>query len=430
MKLRREILELAVPAIVTNITPPLLGLADMAITGHIGDAVYIGAVAVGGTLFNTMYWLFNFLRMGTGGLAAQAFGSGKGHDIVLFRSLALALGFGILLIVLGGFSGQYALGFMDADDATARLASRYFDILIWGAPAVLATYVAMGWLVGMQDTRSTMIIAIATNVVNIAVSATLVFGAGWKIEGVASGTLVAQWSGAAIAAVVIVRKFSPRLQPVVELMRVSELKRFFRINSDIFLRTACLVAVTLWFTHSGARAGADILAANALLLQLFMLFSFFMDGFAYAAEAISGKYEGAGLRDMVVALERTLMRIGLCFAIGFAILYYFAGEIIMRILTDDVDVVDIGRRYLLWAVAMPLCGFMAFVYDGVLVGLTRTRVMLVAMACAMVSFFALYFCVRSSLGNDGLWLAFDVYLFVRGAVECMAMRKYAGRKNQ
>lgn len=430
MKLRREILELAVPAIVTNITTPLLGLADMAITGHIGDAVYIGAVAVGGTLFNTMYWLFNFLRMGTGGLAAQAFGSGKGRDIVLFRSLALALGFGILLIVLGGFTGQYALGFMDADDATARLASRYFDILIWGAPAVLATYVAMGWLVGMQDTRSTMIIAIATNVVNIAVSATLVFGAGLKIEGVASGTLVAQWSGAAIAAVVIVRKFSPRLQPVVELMRVSELKRFFRINSDIFLRTACLVAVTLWFTHSGARAGADILAANALLLQLFMLFSFFMDGFAYAAEAISGKYEGAGLRDMVVALERTLMRIGLCFAIGFAILYFFAGETIMRILTDDVDVVVIGRRYLLWAVAMPLCGFMAFVYDGVLVGLTRTRVMLVAMACAMVSFFALYFCVRSSLGNDGLWLAFDVYLFVRGAVECMAMRKYAAYKKQ
>ncbi|MDE6464268.1 MAG: MATE family efflux transporter, partial [Muribaculaceae bacterium] len=425
-----DILHLPVRPFLPNNTPPVRGPPYRATPAAGADAVYIGAVAVGGTLFNTMYWLFNFLRMGTGGLAAQAFGSGKGRDIVLLRSLALALGFGILLIVLGGFTGQYALGFMDADDATARLASRYFDILIWGAPAVLATYVAMGWLVGMQDTRSTMIIAIATNVINIAVSATLVFGAGWKIEGVASGTLVAQWSGAAIAAVVIVRKFSPQLQPVVELIRVSELKRFFRINSDMFLRTACLVAVTLWFTHSGARAGADILAANALLLQLFMLFSFFMDGFAYAAEAISGKYEGAGLRDMVVALERTLMRIGLCFAIGFAILYFFAGETIMRILTDDVDVVVIGRRYLLWAVAMPLCGFMAFVYDGVLVGLTRTRVMLVAMACAMVSFFALYFCVRSSLGNDGLWLAFDVYLFVRGAVECMAMRKYADRKNQ
>lgn len=428
MKLRSEILALAIPAIVTNITTPLLALVDMAITGHIGEAVYIGAIAVGGTLFNTLYWLFNFLRMGTGGLAAQAYGAGRGADTVLARSLVLALFLGCLLVVLGKPVGQLALRFMDADDATAALAARYFGICIWGAPAVLAVYVANGWLVGMQNTRATMWIAIATNVINIIVSATLVYGAGWKIEGVATGTLSAQWCGALIAAAVIWFRYRPKLPPLRQVMQPSGFLRFFRINADIFLRTACLVAVTLWFTHAGALQNVDTLAANALLLQLFMLFSFFMDGFAYAAEALAGKHEGRADRAAVVAVARTLMRTGMAFAVGFALLYLVLGNQILGLLTPNPAVLTLAAAYLPWAVAMPLCGYAAFVCDGLLVGLTHTRTMLLAMAFAMASFFALYFATRGSLGNHGLWLAFDVYLLVRGVVECFAMRRYERRK--
>lgn len=428
MKLRSEILALAIPAIVTNITTPLLALVDMAITGHIGEAVYIGAIAVGGTLFNTLYWLFNFLRMGTGGLAAQAYGAGRGADTVLARSLVLALFLGCLLVVLGKPVGQLALRFMDADDATAALAGRYFGICIWGAPAVLAVYVANGWLVGMQNTRATMWIAIATNVINIIVSATLVYGAGWKIEGVATGTLSAQWCGALIAAAVIWFRYRPKLPPLRQVMQPSGFLRFFRINADIFLRTACLVAVTLWFTHAGALQNVDTLAANALLLQLFMLFSFFMDGFAYAAEALAGKHAGRADRASVVAVARALMRTGMAFAVGFALLYLVLGNQILGLLTPNPAVLTLAADYLPWAVAMPMCGYAAFVYDGLLVGLTHTRTMLLAMACAMASFFALYFATRSSLGNHGLWLAFDVYLLVRGVVECVAMRRYERRK--
>lgn len=428
MKLRSEILALAIPAIVTNITTPLLALVDMAITGHIGEAVYIGAIAVGGTLFNTLYWLFNFLRMGTGGLAAQAYGAGRGADTVLARSLVLAIALGCLLVALGKPVGQLALRFMDADDATASLAGRYFGICIWGAPAVLAVYVANGWLVGMQNTRATMWIAIATNVINIIVSASLVYGAGWKIEGVATGTLSAQWCGALIAAVVIWFRYRPKLPPLRQVMQPSGFLRFFRINADIFLRTACLVAVTLWFTHAGALQNVDTLAANALLLQLFMLFSFFMDGFAYAAEALAGKHEGRADRAAVVAVARALMRTGMAFAVGFALLYLVLGNQILGLLTPNPAVLTLAADYLPWAVAMPLCGYAAFVCDGLLVGLTHTRTMLLAMACAMASFFGLYFATRSSLGNHGLWLAFDVYLLVRGVVECLAMRRYERRK--
>lgn len=184
MTLRKEILALALPAIATNITTPLLGIADMAITGHIGDAVYMAAIAVGGTVFNVLYWLFNFLRMGTCGLSAQACGRGEDGGDILARSLATAAAIGIALIAAGGLLGPTVIDFMDADRATPY-ALEYFRICIWGAPAVMATYSAMGWLVGMQDTRATMYVAIATNLVNIAVSATLVYGLDRTIDGVA-----------------------------------------------------------------------------------------------------------------------------------------------------------------------------------------------------------------------------------------------------
>ena len=427
MKHFAEIRSIALPAIVSNITTPILSLVDVAITGHIGDAVYIGAIALGGTVFNILYWLFNFLRMGTSGLTAQAYGAAdrRRTNLILWRSLAVGLALGIAIIALGAPCGHFVLEFMDADDSTQALASHYFSICIYGAPAVMATYAFTGWFIGMQNSRAPMWVAIATNVVNIAVSASLVFGFGLKIEGVATGTTVAQWFGAIMAMLIILRKYSPERMPWRDILMRSGLVSFFKINSDIFLRTACLVAVTLWFTHAGAVKGVDILAANALLLQLFMLFSFFMDGFAFAGEALAGKYYGRGDSSALKTLIKSLMKTGVICALCFAVLYIVAGEQFLGLLAEDRDVLMVARRYMPWAVAVPLCGFAAFIWDGILIGLTRTRAMLIAMAAAMIIFFGMYFMLYGTMANDALWLSFCAYLATRGTAETILYRRFS-----
>ncbi len=419
MPMRKEINAIAFPAIISNITTPLLGLVDVAITGHIGSALYLGAIAIGGTMFNMVYWLFNFLRMGSSGLTAQAYGAGnrRGVDLVLTRAMLIALLAGAILIAVSGILGGLVLRFMDADDATQQLARSYFNICIWGAPAVLGTYALSGWFLGLQDSRAPMWVAIATNIVNIAVSLVLVFGLHMKLIGVATGTLTAQWIGFLLALVIALHKHRPALPPLGNILAKDELIKFFRINSDIFLRTLCLVAVTLWFTHAGALQGTNILAANALLLQLFMLFSYFMDGFAFAGEALAGKYYGSGNFSALRHLEGMLLKIGLGFAAVFALAYGLGGEWFLSVLAEDKAVVATAASFLLWAVAMPVCGFGAFIYDGIFIGLTRTRGLLASMAVAMAVFFAIYFLLRATMANNALWLAFNAYLLSRGLVE-------------
>lgn len=424
MKHRREIFAIAVPAIVSNITTPILGLVDVAVTGHIGAAVYIGAIAVGGSMFNMLYWLCNFLRMGTSGLTAQAYGAADSANQarILYRALLVGLVLGLLIFALQRPLADVILRFMDADDVTQALASQYFSICVWAAPAVTATLGISGWLLGMQNSRATMVIAISTNVVNVALSVGLVFGAGWKIEGVATGTMVAQWFGALLGLGIIIWKYRPAFPGLGIIFESKSLKGFFRINTDIMLRTACLVAVTMWFTHAGAIQSTEILAANALLLQLFMLFSYFMDGFAFSGEALAGKYHGAGNSGALDSLIADILRVGLWCALVFAALYALLGETFLRVLAEDKSVVATAATYLPWAAAIPLCGFMAFAWDGILIGLTRTRIMLAAMGAAMLAFFALYLLLFRHWSNHALWLAFDIYLIVRGAAEWILYR--------
>lgn len=427
-ELRHKILAIALPAIASNITTPLLGLVDSAITGHIGSPMYLGAIAVGGTMFSMLYWVLNFLRMGSGGLTAQAYGraDAEAQAEVLWRGLLLAAGLGALLILLSPAVGGALPRLLDADADTGPLAKRYFDILIWGAPAVLGNYVLSGWFLGMQNARTPMWMAVFTNCVNILVSLMLVFGLGWRIEGVATGSLVAQWAGFGLG-VAELRRYGPLRLSWHRIVAGDGLKRYFAINTDIFLRTLCLVAVTLWFTRSGAGNGVVTLAANALLLQLFYLFSYFMDGFAYAAEALGGRFHGAGDSFSLRRLISSLLRIGAVLALSVSVLYIFAGHLILNILTDDGAVVAAASAYLPWAALVPIVGVWAFIWDGIFIGLTRTRGMLAAMFVAMVGFFATYVATRS-LGNHGLWLAFCVYLLLRGVVEwaIFALRHNAG----
>lgn len=415
----KEITAIAGPAIISNITTPLLAMIDVAIVGHIGSAVYIAAIAIGASMFNMLYWLFGFLRMGSSGLTAIAYGAGdtRSSSTLFYRALSIGIIAGSVLIAVSAPLADVLLRFMDSDAETLPAARSYFLIAITGAPATLGTYALSGWFLGMQDSRTPMWMALLTNIVNILASLTLVFGLGMKIEGVAIGSAVAQWGGFVFGLVRAISHYRPECPTLRQVLAPGELRRFFSINTDIFLRTLCLVAVTMWFTRAGSMQGTDILAANALLLQLFMFFSYFMDGFAYAGEALAGKYEGRRDPQSLKAVITTLFKIGATLAIVFAVVYRIFGHDIVGVLTDESAVVAICGDYIWWAAAVPLAGTAAFVWDGILIGLTRTRIMLTSMASATGVFFIIYFSCRASLGNHGLWLAFLVYLAVRGVVE-------------
>lgn len=424
--MNRKILQLAIPSIVSNITVPLLGLVDVAIVGHLGSASYIGAIAVGGMLFNMIYWIFGFLRMGTSGMTAQVYGKRDLTEVV--RTLLRAVGVG-LLISLGLWILQSpilrgAFVLIDATEEVKRWASLYFNICIWGAPAILGLYGFAGWFIGMQNSRFPMFIAITQNIVNIAASLCFVFVLGMKVEGVALGTLIAQYAGLFMAFALWL-KYYGRLKAYIDwngLWGGEEMRRFFSVNSDIFFRTLCLVAVTTFFTSTGARQGDVILAVNTLLMQLFTLFSYIMDGFAYAGEALAGRFIGAkndvGLRRCI----RLLFLWGIGLSLSFTILYAFLGRDFLGLLTNDTSVIKASGDYFYWVLAIPLCGFSAFLWDGIFIGATATRQMLYSMLVASATFFIIYYLFYRSMGNHALWMAFLGYLSLRGGMQWILWR--------
>lgn len=423
-----NILALAWPAVATNVTTPLLSLVDVAVVGHIGNSVYIGAIAVGAVMFNMLYWLMGFLRMGTSGMTAQAFGASDTPECmrVLVRAMLIAVVTGLLMIALSTSLGRIIINFIDADGPARMPAQQYFQVAILGAPGVLITYALSGWFLGMQTSRPILWMALTANSLNIILNITFVYGCGWDVRGVGAATAISQWVSAGVGALLLRR----RLRTIAVagwrqgIMQWRALRRFFSVNTDIFLRTLCLVAVTVWFTHAGAAMGVDVLAANAIIMQLFMLFSYFMDGFAFAGEALAGKFCGAGDGLQLRRLVRALMRLGLGLSAVVTVIYFFGGEWIMSLLTDDSHVLDVAHDYHLWAVAVPFAGFMSFLWDGIYVGLTRTRAMFVSMAVAMCVFYAVWFSLSSALGNHALWLAFILYLLSRGLLQAVLFHKH------
>ena len=423
----REILQIALPSIVSNITVPLLGLIDVTIVGHLGAASYIGAIAVGGMLFNIIYWIFGFLRMGTGGMTSQAYGRKDDAETMrlLTRSTGVGMFIALSLILLQYPIERIAFTFIDTTPEIERLASLYFRICIWGAPAVLGLYSFTGWFIGMQNSRYPMFIAITQNVVNILASLVLVYGFDMKIEGVAIGTLVAQYAGFFIALGLWQHRYQA-IRPYAQLACLKDkeaMRRFFQVNRDIFFRTLCLVAVTVFFTSAGAAQGEVVLAVNTLLMQLFTLFSYIMDGFAYAGEALAGKHIGAGNHIALSQMVRQLFVWGITLSLAFTLLYGIGGEGFLGLLTNEESVIQASSTYFYWVLAIPLAGFAAFLYDGIFIGATATNLMLRAMIVASVTFFGIYFGCREAMGNHALWLAFITYLALRGV-----MQGYLGRK--
>ncbi len=463
MNLHRDILRLAIPSIVSNITVPLLGLVDVTIMGHIGDARFIGAIAVGSMIFNVMYWLFGFLRMGTSGLTAQAYGRENQAEtaLILRQSMKVALGIGMLIILLQWPLRVLALWLMQPSEEVAQIVTPYYNICVWGAPAVLGLYAMTGWYVGMQNTRIPMMVAIIQNVVNILASLFFVFALHMQAEGVALGTLVAQWAGFALSLKLRVDSVECRVEsgecrvesgefatarqdPLNEKTGAvanstlctlhSQLctlhstlstlhSTLSTVNRDIFLRTLCLVAVNLYFTSAGAQQGTLVLAVNTLLMQLFTIFSYFMDGFAYAGEALAGRYYGAGNQKMLQSVVRCLFGWGTAMVVLFTLLYGVGGETFLTLLTSDDEVIAAAGGYFVWALLIPVCGMAAFVWDGVFIGITATRGMLEACFVAALAFFTIWFLGRNALGNHALWLALNVYLLLRGVVQTIVYQK-------
>ena len=423
----RQILQIALPSIVSNITVPLLGLIDVAIVGHLGSPAYIGAIAVGGMLFNIIYWIFGFLRMGTSGMTSQAYGKRDLPEIVrlLIRSVGIGLAVALCLILLQVPIRQAAFQIIRPTEEVGEMATLYFHICIWGAPAMLGLYGLSGWYIGMQNSRIPMYIAITQNIVNIMASLSLVCFFGMKVEGVALGTLIAQYAGFLMGLVLWMNRYGKLKKYIVwkGVLQKEAMIRFFQVNRDIFLRTLCLVAVTLFFTSAGASQGEIILAVNTLLMQLFTLFSYVMDGFAYAGEALSGRYIGARNRKAFTDTVRHLFIWGAGLTVLFTLVYASGGNAFLALLTDDRNVITAADTYFYWALAIPAAGIAAFIWDGIFIGATATRGMLLSMAASAVSFFAVYYGFHTVLDNHALWLAFLVYLSMRGAMQTLLSRK-------
>jgi len=418
--MNRRILRLAIPSIISNITVPLLGLIDVTIVGHLGATAYIGAIAVGGLLFSILYWNFGFLRMGTSGLTSQAYGrkDAAGEVKVLVQAIGVGLISAVAILLLQYPVERLAFYLLDTSPEVEEYAVTYFRVCVWGAPAVLTMYGFKGWFIGMQNSRFPMYIAIAVNIINILCSLGFVFGLGMKVEGVALGTVVAEWAGLLMAVFLWLRYYGDlRLEVDVRIsLHFSAMRKFFAVNRDIFLRTLCLIAVTTFFTSTGARQGDVILAVNTLLMQLFTLFSYIMDGFAYAAEALTGRYIGACNLKRLKQAVRYLFGWGIGLALLFTLLYGAGGKHFLGLLTDDPQVIGVAGAYFYWVLAVPLAGFGAFLWDGILIGATATRQMLQAMFVAAGAFFAIYYGGSAASDNHILWLAFRVYLFLRGAM--------------
>ena len=402
MKLNREILRLAVPSILANITVPLVGMVDIAVVGHLSDgpaAALIGGISIGTMLFDLLYWNFAFLRAGTAGLTAQAFGRARHSDAseteldgILQRALRIALLSGLGLIALQWGVVWLAFLVVDCSPEVQELATRYFHIRIWAAPATLSLFAFKGWFIGLQDSLRPMTADLLVNVLNILLSAGLGFGlAGLPalgFNGVALGTVIAQWSGFIYCFIGARRRYG--FEAFSPLRRTASNARFFSLNRDLFLRSVGMIAVYIGFTVLSARLGDLMLAVSTILMKLLMLFSYFTDGFAYAGEALTGRFIGEKSADGLRSTVRGTFAWSLGLAGLFMLLYGLCGVPAFRLMTADESVVNAGREFLPWLLLMPLIGCPAFTWDGIFIGATASRDLRNSTLLCAVGFFAVW----------------------------------------
>ena len=402
--INKDILKLAIPSILANITVPLVGMVDIAVAGHLdaSAATMIGGIAIGSMLFDLLYWNFGFLRVGTGGLAAQAYGRGDRKECarILARALGIALACALVLIAIQWIFVKAAFLVVDSSPEVRDLASTYFFIRIWAAPATLSLMALKGWFIGMQDSVSPMATDMTVNGMNVLMSIVLALGftigglhyGGMGFKGVAMGTVVAQYSGLLVALSLLLWKY--RRNTLMEmswpelrgLFKGDQTRRFFVMNADLYVRSLCFIAIYIGFTVISARYGDVLLAVSSILMKLLMIFSYFTDGFAYAGEALTGRYIGADDSPMVRQTVKWTFVWSMSIAFLFMGIYHFAGVSMLKMMTSDAVVVDAAVGYLPWLLLMPVAGCAAFTWDGIYIGATASRQMRNSMLWATVFF--------------------------------------------
>ena len=409
---------IAGPMILSNVSVPLLGMVDTGVTGHLDNPAYLGAVAVGSTIFGFLFGGFNFLRMGTTGITAQRFGARdfSGLRIALGQALIVSIAIAIAIIALQLPLSTITMRLIGPEAHIGVFAQQYFNIRIWSAPATLANYVLIGWFLGLQNARVPLIIVLAINVTNIILDLVFVLLLGMTVDGVASASVIAEFVGLTVgtAYAFAYLKERPGHAAWRQLTALDEYTAFFSVNLHLLVRTMALMFTFASVTAAGARLGGLVLAANAVLINMLHLMSFALDGFAHAAEALVGKAVGARDRASLERAVRLTLQWSLYVAVLFCVFFLLGGKPMIRLLTDLPDVIEVADRYLPWLMFLPLVAVWSYLYDGVFVGATRTREMRDIMLISTFLVFVPAWYAFDFLGNHGLWLALTLFLASRG----------------
>lgn len=426
--MNKRILRLAIPNVISNVTIPLLGLISTRISRDLGGEVVIAGVAAASAILSFIYWNCAFVRMGASGLTAQAFGARRWDECanVLVRSLMIALLLAALLLALQAPIGRIGIRWM-GNPETTDIIKAYFFARIWAAPATVSHFAIAGWFIGMQNSRIPMVIAIAINVLGALFSWLLVRFCGMGAEGIGYGILIAQYLGIIIAGV-LWWKYYRRFARYIDWRRVFDWKplaRFFNVNKDIFIRTLCNTAVYTFFPLI-SRADSTMQATNNILILLFTLFSYIQDGLGYAAEALVGRFIGARNRP---ALRESIIKLfwwSGCIGSFFTLLFVFFQKDIMLMLGATEHIMAVAKDYIGWITVVPILGFAPFLMDGIFIGATRTDILRNTMLVATAIFFGIYYGLVGSLGYTALWLAFVVYIAIRGVLQLLMSRGLKG----
>lgn len=417
--MNKQILRLAIPNIISNLSVPLLGVVDTALVGHLDHVYYLGALAVGSMIFNFLFWGFGFLRMGTTGLTAQEYGARDRSKMVmtLARVQLIAWAIGIGLILLQTPIILFSLWVIESSAEVAYYTREYYDIRIYTAPAILALYGLQGWFLGMQNAKYPMIITIVHNLLNIVLNLFFIKVLDMHVDGVAWGTLISTWLALGLGVYLFFRRYKRYVSHYIrtELINPEEIKRYFAVNRDIFIRTLCLIFTFSFFTAMSAKQGDLVLAANTILLQLWMVASYGIDGFAYSAESLIGRYTGS--RDDGKLKQAVTYNLGWGMALGLlgTLVYGLFGDPILAIFTNNQEVIELAQVVLFWTILAPIVSSFCYILDGVFIGATETGPMRNTMLVStFVIFLPAYYFGTELFSIHGLWLAMVLFMITRG----------------
>lgn len=425
--MNRRILKLAGPSILANVTVPLVGMVDVAIAGRLGDAASIGGIAVATMLFDLLYWNMGFLRVGTGGFAAQAYGRRDFNNAVrvLVQAVGTALVAAMVIWAIQYIYLEAAFLIVDCSAETEQLARKYFYIRIWAAPATLSLFAFKGWFIGMQNTISPMIVDVTVNIMNLLLSILFAIGFGMGISGIALGTLLAQYTGLIIS-ITLMYAYYRKLFKYINLkasLKLREMKKFFVLNGNLFLRSTSLLLIYSGFTSIAAKYGDNLLAVSTIMMKLMLLYSYFIDGFAYAGEAVTGRAIGA--RDPL-SLKRAI-KVLFYWTIGIAavstLVYGFAGEALFGVMTNNPQVISAAHEYLPWLLAVPIFSCIAFILDGIFIGATASAAIRNSTMVSALVFFLTYYLLASTLSLQALYVAYIAHLIVRTIMMSTSLKR-------